>query len=349
MSAATATAPDKPQTMQDFLATVDYDAPAVETPTDVANPEREPIAEAALTDATPTRPRTATGQFAPTSAPDTTSDEAVAAVDAPASPTETPPAPARDYEKELADAQRREQTLRAQVENAARQAEEKGKREALAQAAQSARLAVRNELQEAVNRGDLSLDAAQLRLSEKQQEWAREDLAQREAGLTQREAEAQMAALGGTVQEATSALYHRAAPLLAQDHGLSVEEVRAYWDGEEERQRFQRAVLQTQMAQKFPQAGFNVSAVEDYLNTTSTAMQQIAKVKQASAATLAAKDAEIARLTLLLNRAESGDNAALTTTERPSRGGAAPRDERAIARQHGIAGVLNARDGLAAD
>lgn len=347
MSAAPAQAPDKPTTMQDFLATVDYDAPAEETPTDAIPPEQTPAAEDAEDRATPTTGRNERGQFvaATASTPDAEADPA----DTPDTAPATPAPPTRDYDKELADAQRREQTLRAQVENAAKQAEEKGRREALSQATQTARQAVRDELQAAVNRGDLSLDAAQVRFAEKQQEWAREDLAQREQGLSQREAEAQMQALGGTVQEATSALYHRAAPLLAQDHGLTVEEVRSYWDGEEERQRFQRAVLQTQMAQKFPQSGFNASAVEDYLNTTSTAMQQIAKVKQSSTAQLAAKDAEIARLTLLLNRADAADHPTATSSERPSRGGAAPRDEHAIARRKGIAGVLDARDGLVAD
>lgn len=312
---ALATWGDEPVSATTTPAAPAAEARDIETPAPATTPTAR--------DEPPPAGRDEQGRFRPkvdAAPPEDAAPEEPATPEATAPPAETPAAtapPARDYERELA-------TLRGQVTNAAQQAADKARADTLAEAQRAARTSIVATLQEMVNSGEVTFEQAQAAHQRHREQWATEDQAARERTLTQREADARMGALSGTVQEATAALWSRATPLMAQEHGLPVEDVRALWDDEAERHRFQRAILQQQMATQYPQGGFNAQAAEDYLETTSTALRRIAAVKRDTATQLAAKDREIADLRLQLNRADAEDNPA-TRPEAHTRGGARSR------------------------
>lgn len=328
-------------TSDDLLATLRAQ-PAGETPTPDAPPAEAPAATKRPDpepDAPPSRApdRDEHGRFLPrgdapppsqpeAGAPPVEAAPAEAAPAAAATPAPAPAAaPPDDWAARLAELERVNQSLRGQVDNASRQAEERGR----AAARQHYRDEVRREYQAMVANGEATPQQVQAALAVKEEEWGKQDFQVQQRQFGQQRVDLALQAQQTTVDQSTIALYHTAAPQLAQDHGLHVEQVRAVWADEGERRRFQRAAHQTEAAKKFPQAGFNAAALEDYLETADHFLARERALGDGYAAQVRAKDAEIARLTKELNRAEAADTG-LTGSDSRTRGGPPQRP----ARQH---------------
>ena len=246
-----------------------------------------------------------------------------------AKPAEQP----EDWRAVAEKAQRDLAAVRGNVDNAARQAAEKARQEeraqAQAQAKQSAREEVRAAIQEQINSGELSYEAGSAIYARKQQEWAQadqqEERARREEADNTRRAGLMLSEVETDGQQKLLTLYQHGAQVLAEDTGLTVDEVRGLWAEPEERQRFLRASMQAHMAAKLPGAGFNREALNDYMATKVEEGRRIATIKKSHSAEVATLRKEIDRLTQQLNRQEADSDA--LRPETPARGSGPRRKE----------------------
>jgi hypothetical protein len=285
--------------------------PAADKPT----PEEAPVSDDAGSDepadTTPeSRERDANGRFAP--------KEGEPKAEA-APPEEKQAEPEPDLRQQLAILQRQLESTRGNVDNAARQAAEQARQEAERAAERRIRDDTKRELERQIQTGELTHEQATAIWSRKNGEWAEADRQVQEQEHNQKRAGLLMSEVETDGQQKMLTLYHHGAQVMAQDTGLSVEEVRGLWADQEERQRFLRASFQAQMAEKIPGAGFNKAALEDYMATMVGVGKTVAALKQGHKSELAARDKEIARLTKLLNR-EEADTDALREPEPPARG-----------------------------
>lgn len=360
MSATTA-----PETMADvtsegLLATL-RGAPAGETPTRDAEPvqEKAPADRAPDLAADGSRQRDDRGRFAPRRSPldalveGSATTPTAAEAGQPATPAQGQAAPAAapaaqpapqapapspaqtELQARLNEAERLNQALRGQVNNAARQAEERGK----AAARQHYRDEVRQEYQALVSSGEATPDQVRQALGQKEEEWARADEQVQRRALGQERVELTLADQEGAVREKTFALYHTAAPLLARDHGLDTEHVRAVWADDGERERFQRATHQAEAARNFPRGGFNAAGLEDYLATVDHFLGREAQLHKAY-------QAELATARKAANR-QDADASGVFRAPASGRGGApvpkAPETLGDITREHWLAALRRNR------
>jgi len=291
------------------IATPERDTPA--TPARTPN-EEAPAAEASDTSDTPAEDagRDDRGRFAPTAqrAP----EAAPAAKEGePAAKTEAEP----DYRALAEQAARELAAVRGNVQNAAKQAADKARSEAQQEAERNQRETIRRQLSE--------YEAAGHDVSQARQEWAKswqaEDDAKRQEAQHGERAGLMLSRLQTDAEQKKLTLYHHGATVLAQDTGLTVDEVRDWWAEADERERLDRASMQAGLARDLPGAAANAEALNDYMATVVTGLHQVAKVKQQYAKQLADANKQIAKLTQELNREET-DSPALRP-EQPARGG----------------------------
>jgi len=270
-----------------------------------------PARETATPDTEP-----ATDDAPPAAAPagETPAPEQAATATPPATPAPvatTPPAE---------DPQRVIAALRGQIDNAAKQAAAQARQEAEAQARTSARETLKSELEGMIASGELSSEQANAIWAKKQEGWAAEDRQVQETAFAHREASVELRGIHTEAQNSLNHLYHNAAVEMAKDTGLTVEQVREYWDDDTERERFQRAVMHHKLAERFPGSGFNASALEDYLEGKVAVMSREATIHRTYTTKLAAKDKEIEDLKVQLNR-EAASNDGITRRDAAPRGG----------------------------
>lgn len=276
-----------------------HDAPERDDPAAPdAQPEQDaPRDEQATDDATqPARERDETGRFRPKQ-PDAQPEQRPADQQQP-----TPD----DYRARSEYLERQLASVRGNVDNAARQAREQAQQEATAQARQMARQAITDELNAQLVNGELSQEQAVAAYQRQQQKWQHEDSQVQHQELSQRETGVRITNVRTAGDQALVALYNQGAPRMAQDFGLDENEVRAVWEPEDERQRFQRAVYQTRMAQEFPGLPFNAAAAEDYLATTATHLRALKGVHDRYRGEVDALKKENEQLRMHLNRDEAG-------------------------------------------
>lgn len=295
------------------------DAPASQ---DTSNDKSEQDAEAGSAIPASSTERTSRderGRFAAGQTDDTTP-----APEAAAPPATTPPAPTTtaepteetpDWRVEAEKLQRQLASVRGQVANAAKQAREQAEREFQ----ERQRAEVRQRLGELAQQGE---DVTQLR-SQYERQWADQDQEVRRREEQGQRASFMLEAADLDSRHKLLTLYQHGATVLAEDTGLPVDEVRAFWNDPEERLRFERAAKQAKMAETLPGAGFNAAALDDYMQTAVSALKQQAGIRKTYSEQLAARDKEIARLQQELNRLET-DSPGLRP-EPPSRGAATRR------------------------
>lgn len=284
-----------------------------------ATPDDAPVSEPAAEgeEASPETPteagpeRDESGRFKPKAEAETAGKE-------PANEAEAEP----DLRAQLATLQRQLESTRGNVDNAARQAAEKARQEALAEAEQQERQRITRLLNEYEQQGH---DVGEAR-RQWQAQWQQQDQAKREQEDNTRRAGLLLSEVETEGQQKLLTLYQHGAKVLAEDTGLTVDEVRGLWAEPEERQRFLRASMQAHMATKLPGAGFNREALNDYMATKVAEGQRIAAIKQAHTAEVATLRKEIDKLTQQLNR-EEADSPALRGPETPARGGGPRRKE----------------------
>lgn len=241
------------------------------------------------------------------------------------SATATPPAtPEPATQPATEDPQRVIAALRGQIKNAATQAAAQARQEAEAAARTSARETLKGELEGMIASGELSSEQANAIWAKKQEGWAAEDRQVQETAFAHREASVELRGIHTEAQNSLNHLYHNAAVAMAADTGLTVEQVREYWDDEPERERFQRAVMHHKLAERFPGSGFNASALEDYLEGKVAVMSREATIHRTYTTQLAAKDREIEDLRVQLNR-EAASNDGITRRDAAPRGGGGDR------------------------
>jgi hypothetical protein len=226
-----------------------------------------------------------------------------------------------DLRAQLATLQRQLESTRGNVDNAARQAAEKARQEALAEAEQTERQRITRLLNEYEQQGHDVREARQ----QWQAQWAEQDRAKRDQEFHQQRATTILSEVEVEGQQKLLTLYQHGAQVLAEDTGLTVDEVRGLWAEPDERQRFLRASMQAHMATKLPGAGFNREALNDYMATKVAEGKRIASIKKASAAEVATLRKEIDKLTQQLNREEADSDA--LRPETPSRGPAPRRKD----------------------
>lgn len=321
------------------LSAADFATLASEPERESATPADAPAPSTDETAATPaTRGRDEQGRFAGKAEPveattDDTPNDAPAPTEA-ATTTPEPVAPVVDWEAEARKLQRDLAAQRGQVDNAAKQAAERARQEVAqqtaAQAQQTARDAITAQLNQMLVSGELSQDQAVAAYQRNQQQWAQEDQQAAQSQLMQRETGVKLTTVETAGSQALVALYHQGAARMAEDFNLPVDEVRAVWNDEGERQRFQRAVWQSKMADEFPGLPFNKSAAEDYLASKAQDFQQRRTLHDTYQTQLKAKDAEIERLRVLVNRDEAGEGVpAPQSVRRAARNAPATPDEHA--------------------
>lgn len=322
MSAAVAepTAPAAEPTIDDLFAAAGDElaartaepAPERTTPDDAPAPD-EPTRDEPADTTTSGPERDESGRFKPKG------DEP--AEDAPRPAQGQQQAPQRELtaEERAALLERQLASVRGNAERDQRMAAERARQEALAEAEKNERQRITNLLDEYQRAGH---DVTQARQQWAQQ-WRQEDDQKREREDTTRRAGTLLSEVDVESGQRLLNLYHDGAQALAEDTGLSLAEIRAFWQEPEERERFKRASMQTAMAQRLPGAGFNAQALNDYMHTAKKALDQVAEVKKSYAGALAARDKEIARLTQQLNRLEAPD----APPETPARGGGTRRKE----------------------
>lgn len=242
---------------------------------------------------------------------------------APEPDTKPEPSEAETLKAQLERMARELETQRGQVDNAAKQAAEKARREERAAAETRTRESIRTELQRQIDAGEISFEQGKAIFDRKQGEWAQEDRQQQEtehhtrsAGLLLSEVETESRQMG-------IKLAQRGFAVLAEDTGLAVEHVADFWRDTDEQLRFERAAMQAQMARKLPGAGFNAAALDDYMATAVANLTREAAVRKELGGTIAELRKENARLQQELNREEADSPA--HRPERPTRGGGARR------------------------
>lgn len=213
-------------------------------------------------------------------------------------------------------------TLRGQIPNAAQQAYLRGQQEVR----QNQRQELIGSLQEMVNAGETTLEAANARVAQFDQGQAARLREEQEHTAATERANMHLGGVALEMDHATVRLHQAGIPSLAQQAGLPVEYVRQVFD-EHEVQRYQRAIGQAKMAAIAPGQGFNAAADADYLNTIYQGLRLGGTIHQTLTAqhaeALAAKDKQIAELTRQLNRDAAPD----APPEPPTRGaGRRPRD-----------------------
>lgn len=284
-----------PMTSDEFATTLLSES-AAETPT----PETEPASETVETTDKAESPTTASAE---------------PATETPPAETQTPkpdekPQWVIDLEAAQEARQRAEReaaTLRGQVDNAAKQAAARARQEALAEAEQTSRQRTMQRLNELAASGQYTQESIAAERQRYLDEWGAEDRAKQEGQFHTQRAATMLETADVEMQRKEVALHRNAIPLIAEDFGLPVESVAAVWADEGERDRFRRAIGQTWMAQKVPGVGHNSAAAEDYLKTAATFFQREANIRQQHAEAIKAKDAQIADLTLQLNRDNAPD------------------------------------------
>jgi hypothetical protein len=327
MSAATA----------DPMATDDFATLLIESAAATPTPEEEPARDEA-------RPA---GEAPPTAEPDGDQPEGEQPDgDAPQDEADKPQAeqpkpgekPQWQIDLEAAQAEREKlarenATLRGQIPNAKRQAEEAAYQRVQQEFRQNQRQELINSLQSMVNAGETTLEAANQQVAQFDAKQAAESQrAQQHAAAAER-ANMHLGSVALEMDHATVRLHQAGIPSLAQQAGIPEEYARQFFDADEV-QRYQRAIGQAKMAQTAPGQGFNAVADADYLNTTFQGLRLAGSIYQALTARHAeavqAKDAQIAELTKQLNRADAPD----APPEQPARGaGRRPRDADARATQ----------------
>lgn len=316
------TTPDDPFAGIDLerLLTTPREEPADASPTPTPEPASEPEATRDESETAPpergARERDERGRFQPRdgATPDATPEPDPPAEARPDAPADDPRAEAARLRRELA-------AVRGNVDNAARQAAEKARQEALAEAERQERARISRVLAEYEQQGH-DVSAAR---EEWRKEWQRADEAKREQEDQRRRAGLMLSEVETDAQQKLLNLYHQGANVLAQDTGLPVEEVRTLWADPEERERFLRASMQAAMARRLPGAGFNAEALNDYMAAKVEQAKHLAGVRQAHSAEIAALRKEIDKLQQQLNRQE-GDSPALRP-ETPARGAGPRRKE----------------------
>jgi hypothetical protein len=290
--------------------------PEADKPTPAAAPESDApdSYEEASADTPATGPeRDESGRFKPKEGEPEAGKEPAADKQAEAEP---------DLRAQLATLQRQLESTRGNVDNAAKQAAEKARQEALAEAEQNERQRITRLLNEYEQQGH---DVREARQQWKWQ-WEQEDQRKRDADFHQQRATTILSEVEVEGQQKLLTLYQHGAQVLAEDTGLTVDEVRGLWAEPDERQRFLRASMQAHMATKLPGAGFNREALNDYMATKVAEGQRIAAIKQAHSAEVKALRKELDKLTQQLNR-EEADGPALRGPETPARGGGPRRKE----------------------
>lgn len=223
-------------------------------------------------------------------------------------------------------AEREAATLRGQVQNAAQQAAQQAYQKAQTDFRQNQRQELIGSLQEMVNAGETTLEAANARVAQFDQGQAARLREEQEHTAATERANMHLGGVALEMDHATVRLHQAGIPSLAQQAGLPVEYVRQVFD-EHEVQRYQRAIGQAKMAAIAPGQGFNAAADADYLNTIYQGLRLGGTIHQTLTAqhaeALAAKDKQIAELTMQLNRDAAPD----APPEPPTRGaGRRPRD-----------------------
>jgi hypothetical protein len=224
-----------------------------------------------------------------------------------------------DWRAEAEKARRELASVRGNVDNAARQAAERARQEALAEAERDERQRITTLLNEYQQAGH---DVSEAR-RQWQAQWDAQDREKREKQDHQRRAGLMLDEVEVRAGTRLNTLYEAGTKLLAEDTGVTHDQARAFWADPEERERFKRASYQADMAERMPGGGFNAQALNDYMGTVASALQREAGIRKEYEGQLAALRKEVATLQRQLNR-EEADTPALREPEAPARG-AAPR------------------------
>lgn len=330
----------------DPMATDDFATLLIESAAATPTPEEEPARDEA-------RPE---GEAPPTAEPDGDQPEGEQPAADEAKPEAEPQADAPKPEEkpqwqidlEAAQAEREKlarenATLRGQIPNAKRQAEEAAYQRVQQEFRQNQRQELINSLQSMVNAGETTLEAANQQVAQFDAKQAAAAAQAQEQQFYAREVDNLHGGVALHMDHATVQLQQKGIESFAQQSGLPIEYARQYFD-QPAIERYQRAFGQSEMAKRAEEyiaqrtgrrdvsLGFNAKADEDHIHTVYQGFLlagQIHKTLTAQMAeAVAAKDAEIAELTKQLNRADAPD----APPEQPARGaGRRPRnpDERA--------------------